>query len=54
MNDPRLADAVRKLVPLLEKQAQDIIDLKADNTYMKAILREIKKSVTRKGKSVEG
>lgn len=48
MTDPRIMTALNKLVAMATKQQQDIIDLRADNTYMKGILREIKKSVTRK------
>lgn len=51
MNDPRITDAVRK-IPELIKKIDDLTllttKLREDNTYMKDLLRQIKKSVTRK------
>lgn len=48
MSDPRILDTIRENNRLLKAMAGEIQDLRADNKYMKEILRAIKKSVTRK------
>lgn len=53
MSDPRIGDSVRQLIPMFIKQEQELIDLKADNQYIKGLLREIKAAVIRKGKKDE-
>lgn len=51
MTDPRVTDAVRKIPELIKKIDELTLlttKLREDNTYMKGLLRDIKKSVTRK------
>ena len=47
MIDVRTKDAIRKLPKLFEAQALEIQNLKDSLAYMKEVLREIKKTVTR-------
>lgn len=48
MADPRIGDAIRRLPDVLTAQAEALAALREDNKYMKQMLREIKKTVTRK------
>lgn len=48
MNDPRLLDAVRRIETQVNLQAAEIKALREDSKYLKELLREVKKIVTRK------
>ena len=48
MTDPRLLDVARENNRILEAMKTDVRTLREDNKYLKEMIREIKRSVTRK------
>jgi hypothetical protein len=48
MTDPRILDTLRRIETQVNLQAAEIKLLKEDSKYLKELLREVKKIVTRK------